>query len=1036
MRNRWKRAGAMLLSLTMCASMLPPAAFAAEEEEGTGIIAEEAEMTPAEEIPGTPEEVPEEVPAGASEEEPEAVPEETPAENTDEGNPAEESPAEISEESEIPEEIQEKSADEGNLAEESPAEISEEPEAPEEMPEEAAGEETEEEVQINVDIDSEGIAVLSVEEVSGEDIAFLGDDENDLDEELAIDDVNFPDDAFRAYVSENFDTDESGTLSQEEILAVKKIDMSYIREDTTAPDPPLCRSLEGIRYFTELEYLDVYGDELSGEVDLSGLTKLTYLDCCANVCFLEDSEGIKPRITSLNLTGDAALEELYCYDNYITELDLSEFASSLTVLNCESNLIKELDVSGCTNLITLYCGRNCFDTLNVSGLQKLNWLSCLYEEEDPDTPVSSRCPLNELILDGNDALTVLQCERNALTYLDLSECTNLRTLNCEYNKLDGLDVSELTDLQTLHCSGNSPSDPDEGYEGWGYLDLSNNPELYLLECADLGLWELDLSSNPELVNLSCGDNHLTEVDLSAQETMHYLNLGYQDRWVNAFESDEMLVVSLESLVSPENIDRVLPKDPAVTLQDGYLIIPDPSLRSAGYTYSTGYVNGDMDVYLFIDETAQIDISDCSMTLSPSSCTYDGSEQTPEILVTNDGRVLTEDTDYLTGYSDNVDTGIATATIYGIGFYTGQQSKSFLINKADQKLTADVSSAKVTVGNSIRITVGGAYGALTFESADPSVAAVDGNGTVTGVSAGKATILILAAPDANHNAADKYITIEVEKAGQNVTAKAESSTIKVGSTTQIHADGIGKITYESSDPTIASVNSSGKVKGLSAGTAQITVTAYGDSATGRSRTTVTITVTEPDPDATTKTAVLHIRATAASKKKVALKWNAVENADGYVLYGAKCGGTMKELKTFKNGSRKTYKQTGLKKNTSYKFKIRAYKLVNGKKVYLKTSNTMHVTTTSRKYTNVKSIRASRTALTLRSGETQKIRTTVKLADADKKLRKHENVIKYTSSKPAVATVNSKGKITAVSRGKCTIYVYAADGIYTKVKVTVE
>ena len=59
---------------------------------------------------------------------------------------------------------------------------------------------------------------------------------------VAVDRINFPDDAFRAYVSENCDTDDNGYLSDVEISSVKGIDVGGRG----------IASLEGICYFTEL----------------------------------------------------------------------------------------------------------------------------------------------------------------------------------------------------------------------------------------------------------------------------------------------------------------------------------------------------------------------------------------------------------------------------------------------------------------------------------------------------------------------------------------------------------------------------------------------------------------------------------------------------------------------------------------------------------------------------------------------------------------------------------------------------------------
>lgn len=42
----------------------------------------------------------------------------------------------------------------------------------------------------------------------------------------------------------------------------------------------------------------------------------------------------------------------------------------------------------------------------------------------------------------------------------------------------------------------------------------------------------------------------------------------------------------------------------------------------------------------------------------------------------------------------------------------------------------------------------------------------------------------------------------------------------------------------------------------------------------------------------------------------------------------------------------------------------------------------------------------------------------------------------SSDKSIATVNQKGKITALAKGSCYVYAYAQNGVYKKIKVKVE
>ena len=68
------------------------------------------------------------------------------------------------------------------------------------------------------------------------------------------------------------------------------------------------------------------------------------------------------------------------------------------------------------------------------------------------------------------------------------------------------------------------------------------------------------------------------------------------------------------------------------------------------------------------------------------------------------------------------------------------------------------------------------------------------------------------------------------------------------------------------------------------------------------------------------------------KRATIKWNKVSGASGYQIYMATSkNGKYKKIAT-KSASKTSYTKTKLTKNKRYYFKIRAYKIVNGKKIY--------------------------------------------------------------------------------------------------------
>ncbi len=181
--------------------------------------------------------------------------------------------------------------------------------------------------------------------------------------------------------------------------------------------------------------------------------------------------------------------------------------------------------------------------------------------------------------------------------------------------------------------------------------------------------------------------------------------------------------------------------------------------------------------------------------------------------------------------------------------------------------------------------------------------------------------------------------------------------------------------------------------------------------------------------------LKAKASKVTKTSVKLTWKKVKGADGYLVYGTKCGikNTYKLLKTVKKSST-AYTQKKLKKGGQYKYIVRAYKLVDGKKITIAASKTVHAHTAGGKYGNPKSVTVNKTRAYLVKGKSLKVKAAV--AKTSKKLKRHRSVwVFFESSNTKVATVTKKGVIKAKAKGTCTIYVYAQNGVYKEIKVTV-
>ena len=179
------------------------------------------------------------------------------------------------------------------------------------------------------------------------------------------------------------------------------------------------------------------------------------------------------------------------------------------------------------------------------------------------------------------------------------------------------------------------------------------------------------------------------------------------------------------------------------------------------------------------------------------------------------------------------------------------------------------------------------------------------------------------------------------------------------------------------------------------------------------------------------AKLQLKATG-KKKSVKLSWKKVKNADGYIIYGSACGSKMKKLKTITKGTVNKWTNKKLKKGKFYKYIIVAYYNVAGEKRIAYTSKSVHAITSGGKYGNPKKVNAKK-SLKLKKGKKKKIRA--KLI-CKKKTKTHISKFRYESSNAKIVTVNKKGKIKALKKGKCYIYVYAQNGFFKKIKITVK
>lgn len=184
----------------------------------------------------------------------------------------------------------------------------------------------------------------------------------------------------------------------------------------------------------------------------------------------------------------------------------------------------------------------------------------------------------------------------------------------------------------------------------------------------------------------------------------------------------------------------------------------------------------------------------------------------------------------------------------------------------------------------------------------------------------------------------------------------------------------------------------------------------------------------------------------SGNKVTVVWGKVNRADGYDIYAQKCYVNFDSkslIKSVKGASATRVTISGingksLAKLDMIKLRVKAYKLVNGKKKYIDNSVMLHIVTNSSKYTNIKKVLLPRKSYVLGVKQTIQLKPGFTKADASKMVLDgtHGARYLYACTNKNVATVDAKGRIKAKAAGKCTVYVIAVNGTTQAVQIIVK
>ncbi len=228
------------------------------------------------------------------------------------------------------------------------------------------------------------------------------------------------------------------------------------------------------------------------------------------------------------------------------------------------------------------------------------------------------------------------------------------------------------------------------------------------------------------------------------------------------------------------------------------------------------------------------IEDAKITVD-GSYTYTGAAHTPAPTVTLGNETLVKDTDYTVTYANNTDAGSAEVIVTGTGNYEGEVAETFTI--APKPITVTITPNGGVYGGEIkaatavldenRIVQGDPTPTVTLTYIGTAYDKTEVNAKTPPTLAGAYTVTA-SIPEGNYVlTGETSVPFLVNRAESGLTAEPEEQKVWVygdkGFDLKTSQAGDGALTYSSSDESVVTVDESGKVTIVGAGTAEITVT---------------------------------------------------------------------------------------------------------------------------------------------------------------------------------------------------------------------
>lgn len=352
---------------------------------------------------------------------------------------------------------------------------------------------------------------------------------------------------------------------------------------------------------TKLSYLTVYGNQLI-TLDVSANTALEQIRCQNN------------QLRSLDLSKNPKLIQVFVTGNKLVNLNLQNGKNTLITkgssdftqnpdLTCiqVDDIVYSNDIwAAMKDATATYSSNACPTVVSYTAIpdpkfeDKLIDLKIDTDGKNGKVATSNIIALTNLNVSNSGitdltgiedfiALTSLECNKNALTTLDISRNLSLTKVNVSENKLSELYVSVNQDLSELNCNNNEIAT----------LNVAKNTKLTILNASFNKIKSLDVSKNTILKEFDCAGNDLYNLNVKNGNNANMQKMIYG----NFTENPHLLCIEVDDAAF--STKNWIAKDAtanysteACAANYQYTSIPDPNFE--GRLISLGLDSGAID----------------------------------------------------------------------------------------------------------------------------------------------------------------------------------------------------------------------------------------------------------------------------------------------------------------------------------------------------------------------------------------------------------------------------------------------------------